>query len=316
MAERLARAKKHVPVEAPILKEIPVPATVVEHQAFSAVELVGEGALPELRDRLLRIPSLEWGRSYGDVAGQWYRVTFERALKNPEVVAAGEARGGAISFKDIARVPGISLPTITIPTVTIPKVGIRTWRCTSCDFGWFSITYEPRCPWCKSGPPSEIGGVARFQTCGWYLARWNAKRRLGDWGVLNWARDIVANVFAWFGYFFCGTSGVFVLLDTISAQVDKIRDSVQSAINRVRDSVQSAINTTISGVNRRIREQTDYVRDRVNARLQDLYDMWGLSRNLIITPIHVKDVTPAGFSFLSLGKTTVHWVAVGRAGRP
>ncbi|MDH5390278.1 MAG: cold-shock protein [Candidatus Bathyarchaeota archaeon] len=299
LAERLARAEKYVPVEAPILREIPVPATMIEHQAFSALELVEgtEGVLSaKLQDSLLRIPSLEWGRNYGETAGQWYSVTFKKTLASPEVVAVGESRAGEILFKEILRASKIA-----VPTITIPKVGIRTWHCTKCDFGWFSLAYQPSCPQCKSGPPSEIGGAGRYETCGWYLALWNAKKRLGDWGLLNWARDTIATVFAWFGYVFCGTSGVFVLLDTMSAQVDKIQDSIQTAIN-----------SAISDINRRIGEQIDAVRNRVNERLQDLYDIWGLPRNLAITPIHVRNVTPTGFSFLSLGKTTIHWVAIGR----
>jgi hypothetical protein len=102
---------------------------------------------------------------------------------------------------------------------------------------------------------------------------------------------------------------------SFNTAIDNVVKSVQDAINKALDnsgtSVQTAFNTTIDTINSRIPEQTDYIRDRINERLNDLYAMWGLPEKVALTVAHIRNITSAGFEFLSLGETTIHWIAVG-----
>jgi len=62
-------------------------------------------------------------------------------------------------------------------------------------------------------------------------------------------------------------------------------------------------------------DQIDRVRDRVNMVIGDFYDMTGIRRGHVITPLHVRNVTSTSFEFLSLGKTTVWFIVIGKSGR-
>lgn len=369
IAKRLSGAMEYSATTMPILKELAIPAKELSHSVFSLRDWFKEPA-PSF--------TVERGKAYGENAGQWYKVSFSKAISNPEVVAVGEARSGEISTKDVNRVsdlgipsvaiakptvsiakPTVSTPTISIsiPTVSISKVEIRAWHCKACDYGWFSLVSQSSCPQCGSYNIEENTYGNKYQWIGWYISLWNCKKQLGDWGVLNWIRDIIASAWAWFGWYVMGKDSIFVLFDAQSAQVDKVREGVQTAINQsidntkagvqtginssianvqggfntaidktisgVQDAVnkaldnaasstQSGFNSTINSINDKIPdEQMNYVRDRVNARLNDLYAMWGVPESIALTPAHVRNITSVGFEFLSLGKTTIHWIAIG-----
>jgi len=303
LAERMSGLKK-AGAELPIISEVAVPAKIIK-QEF--VEPYLDVRRAELTGILGKFPSFAYGTAYGETAGQWYRVTYPKTMAGAVPVCVAEGRTGAIATKAIERVSDIG-----IRTITIPKVGIRTWHCKSCDFGWFSIISMTKCPECSSYSTEELTVADRYEKVGWYRSLYNAKKRLGNWtwgfwvlGVwvgidINWIRDIVATVFAWFGYYMCGGNGVFVMADALSSQVDNIRGSIESNINSV-----------IRDINDRIKRQIDFVTDRVNLRLNDLYAMWGIPSNMAVTPVHTRNCTDNGFDFQSYGKTTVHYIAIG-----
>lgn len=377
IAKRLSGVIEYKSMKTPIMREIAIPAREVEHRAFHLnVESLGRIYTPQ--DFLdwfkgQDLPDLEWGKAYGEYAGQWYRVNFSKVLSNPQVVAVAEGRSGEIIYKDVKRAPSADVPSvsiakpsvsiaspridISIPTVSIEKVEVRAYHCKDCDFGWLSVKAQTSCLMCGSANIEEITYGNKYEWVGWYLSLWNAKKQLGDWrwGMyigpywagfdLNWIRDFVATAWAWFGYYFLGRNSVFVLFDAMSAQVDKIRESIQTAINQaisntkigvqsgvdtaisnvrgstqdavnraldnVTSSVQTAFNRTIDALNSKLPEQTNYLRDRINERLNDLYAMWGIPEGIVLTPVHIRNITSTGFEFLSLGKTTIHWIAVG-----
>lgn len=251
--EFIREKKRQLGIPEGLLEELtPVPARDLEVVCF----------LPEEERRSISIGlmpvNIVWGSAYGPVAGQWYRVTFPKPIGgNPHVVAVAEGKSGEITSR------------------VVDKVIIRTYHCRACDMGFFTIVAARRCPSCGSYDIEEITGADRYERTGWYLALWNAKRHLGDWGIFNWMRDAIATLIAWLGYYLFSGNGAFILADALSAQVDRISEAITE-------------------------------------RLRDLYKMWGIPTNMAIAPVHVRNVTSTGFEFLSLGDMKIHFIAIGR----
>lgn len=354
IAEKLSGLKK-AGLETPIISEVAIPAKVEQTFVDAVVEPMG-----------LRRPAFIYGKAYGETAGQWYKVTYLKPLVGAVPVCVAEARQGEIITRTIQKVqdipnvpslPSISripyIPSITIPTITIPTVNIRTFRCLrdDCLLGFFTIQQSGtiRCPACGGTNVQELTGSDRFQTAGWWLAYYNARKRLGDWawgtyifGIwvgldLNWARDLIATMVAYLGYWMLGGNGAFVMADALSLQVSYIQSSVQNAFNTLVGDINSKLSTHVDNINSRIadinsisstlvnnvnsriaeintklKSQIDYVIDALNLRLKDLYDMWGIPTNVAVTPVHIRNVTNTGFEFQSFGNTTIYFIAVGR----
>lgn len=101
VAERVSGLKKRIPVETPIIQEVPMSAKILSSQALVFPQVGGN------------IPVIIHGKAYGDRAGLWYRVLFPRVLTEPSVAAIGEARKGAV--------PTPKAPTIVVSTTEVPK---------------------------------------------------------------------------------------------------------------------------------------------------------------------------------------------------
>lgn len=218
--------------------------------------------------------NMVWGTASGPQAGLWYRATYSNVGSFPEVVAVCEASD--VSFIQRA-----------VEKATITKVGVRCFHCRTDDFGFFALRWRT-CPIDGSSNVEELTGSDRFEKTGWYLSLWNAKRQLGDWGLFNWMRDAIATLMAWTGYYLLGGNGSFIMAEVLAAQVDE---------------VQNAMNTTV-----------DRFVDAVNARLNDLYRMWGIPTSLRIVPAQIRNVTGTSFEFLSLGNTVIHFMVIGKTG--
>jgi len=117
----------------------------------------------------------------------------------------------------------------------------------------------------------------------------NIKDKLGDWGVFNWIRNAIAYglsfIFKW----------VFDVI--VGDQIDYVQDKLNEVIRDFNDKVNA---------------QVDKITSRVNQVLKDLYDMWGIPKDKALTPVHIRNVTSTGFEFLSLGKTKIYWLAIGK----
>lgn len=359
IAEKVPGLKK-AGVELPIISEVAVPARIVR-QRYIEPRLVRVAGIPDL-GKLLGIPSFAYGEAYGETAGLWYRVTYPKAINGAVPVCAARARTGTIIRKAIGKIPVATIPppkkavvakvagvlkiaAAKIPAFTIPRVGIRTFHCTACGFGYFALRYRS-CPECGADRITpvrveELTGADRYEETGWYRSLYNAKKRLGDWGLLNWARDRLATIFSWLGYYFFGGNGAFVLADALSAQTDEVRKSVNAAISKQVDNINAALSVQMDRVNDRFSDlrdnanvallslgiepiedlraninealarQMELVADRVNLRLDDLYAIWGIPSNMSITPVHTRNETDSGFDFQSFGKTTIHYIAIG-----
>ena len=312
IARRIRRTKgveEYRGRKTPILDEIPRTASVY-NRVFSLIS---------------RYLGIERGAAYGEEAGKWYKVYFSQPLKNPSVVAVGVVRGGRI-FDRVVDIPRISIPTpsvsVSVPTIEIPRVQVRCYHCRDCDFAWITIRVPSRCLMCESINIEELTGDTRFEDTGWHLAYWNNKRRLGDWGWFNWLRDAIATAWTWFGYYFLGKNCVFVLLDVVYGQVDYITQQIQTAFNILVENINSETNRslrelardTTSNVQEAFNSSVSDLIGAVNERLRDLYAIWGIPESVAPTVVNIRNVTSRGFEFLSLGKTTVYWLAVGEPG--
>jgi len=331
-AARVITGLKQAGAKVPVISEISLPAEVVSVNGFYQPTLDSLGNIGNIANIFKTIPQMAYGKANGANAGTWYSVKYPKAISGAVPVAIGYGRTGSIISRGIAKISDFSgipsIPSITIPNVVISKVTIITYHCRSCDRGFFSTMIEINCPSCGSNNIEEITGTDRFEKCGWYLALWNAKKSLGDWTVtipalitfsLNWIRDLVAGCFAFFGYFMFNVRGAFVLAEALSTQVDLTQAAMQNAVNvPINDlnaklgSHVSDINGLISTINSRWRDQLDAIAGAVNLRLNDLYNMWGIPSNMVITPLHVRNVTSTGFEFQSFGNTTCSWIALGQ----
>jgi len=214
------------------------------------------------------------GVAYGETPGVWYRVRFPSTIKDPQVIAVAEARSGELPRITIKKVPDIEAKTIS----KIADIKAKTIR-------RISTTRE------------DIEKAIR--------------NSLGDWTVaFNWIRDAIAYglsfIFKW----------VFDVI--VGAQIDRVQDAMNDVIsdfndkvNKQTDKIVDAVNSVISDFNKKVNDQIDIVTDRINDALASLYDVWGIPYDVAITPVHIRNVKSDGFEFLSLGKTKIHWIAIG-----
>lgn len=289
----VGRVKEFSGADLPIISELPLLAEEAYQESFSPRGLMEDMELPQgFLDGFLQIPSLCWGRSFGEEAGRLYRVNFDKTLTSPSVVCVGEARGGSISRRDILRV---KMPDLK----DIPRTVLYWWNCRSCRYSWLAVASASwgSCPECRSSniyraQISEETSEEMMNNLYW----WAARKGLGDWTVaFNWLRDTIIWAFQWLGRAMGRI--VMAIFSGLTEQIDFTRD-------RINETVQDNFNALMG--------QVDVVEDRVNLRLDDLYEMWGIPKNRLITPLHVQSVTSVGFEFLSLGNTTAHWIAIGK----
>ena len=289
IAERIATPLKRAGVETPILEQIPHRAEEISAFYYQLVQEASRGQVTEL----LRIPAFAHGKAYGETPGFWYRVTFPKAINNPNVVAVAEGRKGAIPE---VTAPTISIPSVALPTMpSIPKVKIPTIP---------DITI----------PDIVIGHVptslGRFE-CGWAIS--SLTDGLNDlMGVLE---------------------GVLVrvneIIDKASDAVKKVRDNVEDTIQSIKDlraNAQTAFDTYGSNVNAaltdykgKVQAALDQYRTNIESSVNSglgrilpaLYKAWGIPSNTAVTSINIRNVTSTGFEFQSFGRCTVHWICLG-----
>jgi len=124
VAEKVSSLKKRMPIETPIIQEVPIPARILSSALFTLPEVEGV------------IPVIVRGKAYGETAGFWYRVLFARSLIDPSVVAIGEGRTGVIPTPS-AGVPAIA--KITVPSARSGHVPTSLGR-FECGWAISSLT--------------------------------------------------------------------------------------------------------------------------------------------------------------------------------
>jgi len=202
----------------------------------------------------------------------WNTVRFPTAfVERPRVIALMEYRKGWFKPKkyvaprvEIPKVPKVVAPTISVPTIkiaeaptiSVPKITLPT-------------APTIKIPEIAIPPVIEIERVQRvdfrYRVASW--CREEGKRRLGDWGWLNWARDRLLLFAYWLGY----AIGYFLnwFWDRfIQPQIDKVRDSIHSSTRKLRDDTQKALNSyryyIQTSVNEGLKKSRDYAQRALN----------------------------------------------------
>lgn len=287
IAERISRLKQRTAVETPILEELPLTA-----KSLGKFEL----PFPEVRGIL---PVLARGEAYGETAGRWYRVSFPHPIVEPKVVAVAEGRKGRLpairrlpsipDLEDLATIP--ELPPILkerIPDLTIPRWSIHIP--TADDF---------------------VDLVKDF---------------FGDWGLFNWMRDAIAWAIGNWEYWIWDKMFRPRGLEKMNEILVKLQNRINDRLTRIRNTlntklgeIDDRVETIRSRINRRLGDVDDRfetVRTKTNDALKvvfpRLYEAWGQRTDMAVTIANIRNVTSNGFEFLSMGETTIHWVAVGR----
>jgi len=272
IAERIAPLKKRLKVETPVMDEVPVVAKVISSLALE---------FPEV---LERVPMIIRGKAYGETAGLWYRVPFAKALSEPSVVAVAEGRIGSI--------PSVSAPKITIARVEYPTISVGVPAPVPVDVPTTVIPYIN-----ESFPylTSDLAWV-RDQICA-PINRITASL----YRIQSRINDTIGRINEGF------------------AKTKKVAEGTNASIGDLRGKTESAINMGLSGqsyqtqkaLNATIVNTQDSVNKGLASLIPSLYAAWGLPSTMLITPIHVRNVTSTGFEFQSYGKTTCYYIAVG-----
>jgi len=155
----------------------------------------------------------------------------------------------------------------------IEKFERHVYHCRNCQYSWMQLGTRNTCKVCGSSNIEELTGVDRLEVMGYYRALWGWRRKLGDWGFFNPVRDFMATGLANFTYYTLGKDTVYESLAEIDAMTLKIENAI-------------------------------------NARLADLLKMWQIPRNLAIAPVHLGNISRAGFNWLGLGPMDIHYIAI------
>jgi len=286
VAERVVGLKKRLPIEAPIVQELPVPARRVSSALITLPEVEGV------------IPVIVRGKAYGETAGVWYRVTFPRVLKDPSVVPVGEGRLGII--------PTPKAPTISITPVSVAPVAIGVASA--------KVPAAARIVVRKAVTGYVPTSLGRFE-CGWAIA--SLTDGLND--LVETLESVFARVNTIIDDLTLGYEEIRSSFLSLDKKVDDLRAKVNEALESYRVNDQAATNLGLSNLRTSTRDSLETLRRNTEgavnmglaAVLPALYDAWGVPKNMALTPLHVRNVTSTGFEFQSYGKTTCYYIAVG-----
>jgi len=289
VAERLSPLKKRLKLDTPVIEEVPVTARVMSSLAIEFPEALGA------------IPVIVRGKAYGDSAGRWYRVPFAKALSEPSIVAVAEGRIGTI--------PRVAAPKITIPPVGIAKTRVEVPAAIPVPAPTTAAIPVTLIPYVNESFPYLVSDVAwvRDQICkpvnSIVASLYRVQDRLND--AIGRINDGFSKTkkFIEDGY---GASKKAV--DDTNKSISDLRLKSEGAINTglkdSGDNTQKALNGTVVNTE-------DSVNQGLASLIPSLYAAWGLPSSMIITPIHVRNVTSFGFEFQSYGETTCYYLAVG-----
>jgi len=272
LAERVSPLKKRFRIETPVIDEVPAAAKIVSSMALE---------LPSVLGMILVISR---GKAYGETAGLWYRVTFPKALNEPSIVAVAEGRAGSI--------PSVAAPKITIASVEVASTSVAVPASIPVEIPTTVI------PYVNESFPSLTSDIAwvRDQICA-------PVNRIVEslYRIQARINDSIYRINEGF------TKTKKAVEDSNTSIADlrtKTETGINAGLKTSRDNTQKALNTTIINTQ-------DSVNKGLASLIPSLYAAWGLPSTMIITPIHIRNLTATGFEFQSYGKTTCYWIAIG-----
>lgn len=308
LARRVSGVKGETELDLPILSQIEETAGVEQRKQENFIkediDLAETESLRDLLPFFQNMPDFAWGEAHAKGRG-WARVRFKQPMKDPVVVAVGDARGTEMLEEYIEEVGDIREKSID----KIKKVG---------DIGSKEINRINRPDFNSDKYCRRVADHARD----------GAKNLSPPW-PFNYAWNWMCDTFV-YNIFYYGWKGsgwiVNLLWDSfIQDQVDetlntindfvgdtnyKVNKQLQEITNIVNDQVIRQINELVSDTNNKVNNQIDEITNKVNKVIPDLYKMFGIPDGVAITPMHVRNINSSGFDFLSLGDTTCYWVAI------
>jgi len=325
IAERISPLRKRLKLDTPIIDEIVASAEIISSETLEFTpESLGLGL----------VPVIARGKTYGEAAGVWYRVTFPKSLNNPSIVAVAEGRIGAI--------PGVAAPKITIANVevatalaapvktiavqsTVPVASAAVQTSVPVDIPTTVIPYLNESfpyltsdyAWVRDQICTPVNKIVE--------SLYTLQTRLND--IIEFVNDGFAKTKKGFENTNVSISDLRTKVNTavgdlrtnVNKSIDDLRTKTQTSINEglktLRDNAQAAQDTARDNVQKALNNTIVNTQDSVNrglaALIPSLYAAWGLPSSMVITPIHVRNVTSTGFEFQSYGKTTCYYIAVG-----
>lgn len=173
-----------------------------------------------------KIPLVAHGKSYGPTAGSWYRVAFERPIKNATPLALTHYRAAQFVKRSVSNVA--SLSSRTVQHITLPTV-------TRDDF--------------------------RYK--GYNAVNDAIKEKMGDWGWANWIRDAVAGTAAWVGWFlgavmnFLWDTFIGPRFDDFNSKINQVQDAINTQLIDQFNNLIGTMNGRIKDVNDALAKQID-----------------------------------------------------------
>jgi len=245
---------------------------------------------------------MEYGRVYLEER-RWYHVSFKRAFaETPSVLLSAEVRTGWFSPKRYVvpavkitipkvEVPGVSVPAVSVPSVAVagvPAISVPTVELPKAPAISIPSVAVPSAPTISIPTVSIPTFTVTIPRVGREdlrpVVRDQFRKALGDWGLLNWARNaiadgpgwVVGSFLNWFWDVMIGTQLDKVqgsTQDAINTALSRVTSGVQSALNAYRDHIQSGVNAGLADARAKVQAALnayrDYIQAGVNAGLSD-----------------------------------------------
>jgi len=232
---------------------------------------------------MVQIPIVEYGFAAAEERG-WVKVPFKMPMpSNPVLITFIEYREGWFSA------PSYSAPRKTID-ISYPE------------------TFEIEIPRISREDMRER--LAKdFED--------NCNRRLGDWGAFNWMKEKYCRLSYYWGYI-VGAALNFIWDRLIQPQVDKIQDNINYVIDRIvthqNRALRKLVDEAENGINEGLEWTANNIEKAVNQAVEKLYEATGMEKGMLMSPSLVRNITPLGFEFYSLGKMKLHYFAIAGLG--
>ena len=88
----------------------------------------------------------------------------------------------------------------------------------------------------------------------------------------------------------------------MNTTIENIRITLQRTINDVMTELTTQLSSAFNSIATEISEA-------LNKSIDKLWEMNGLMRGILLSPVPVRNITPIGFEVYSVGNITIHWVA-------
>lgn len=229
----------------------------------------------------LEIPIVDFGTVSTADEG-WVPVLFKMPLPGaPILIPFIEYREGLPvlvpyeAVKKVVEFTKVSLPTIEIPRVPLPALKEK-----------YGIQFRENCEdrWDRYMPSFLSVAKSPFCSISYY-----------------WGRIV-------------GGALEFFWKELVEKQVDKIQDNINSVFTNFHYELDRALDKivgdSVDNLNESLGWMETQLEDSVKQSIDKLYEATGLKPGMLMSVPQIKNITPAGFEYYSLGPSTLHYFAI------